>query len=103
MFKSSSNKGFAMTFENGNTVSVQWGPMNYCDPVHPDGRGAAFDAPSQTDVWKSGTAEVAAWDSENNWHRFEYDTVEGYLNADEVAEFITFVSSNKLKTGSDSE
>ena len=26
-----SNKGFRMTFPNGWTVSVQWGPGNYCE------------------------------------------------------------------------
>ena len=31
MFSISGNRGFQMTFENGYTVSVQFGPGNYCD------------------------------------------------------------------------
>ena len=30
-FISTNRKGFHMTFENGLTVSVQWGAGNYCD------------------------------------------------------------------------
>jgi hypothetical protein len=30
-FKSTENKGFQMTFENGWTISVQFGYGNYCD------------------------------------------------------------------------
>lgn len=30
-FKITAGKGFHVTFENGITVSVQWGPGNYCD------------------------------------------------------------------------
>lgn len=31
MFKITGKKGFHVTFENGWTVSVQFGPGNYCD------------------------------------------------------------------------
>lgn len=31
MFKITGKKGFHITFENGYTVSVQFGPGNYCD------------------------------------------------------------------------
>ena len=31
MFKITNNHGFHITFENGWTVSVQFGPGNYCD------------------------------------------------------------------------
>lgn len=102
MFSTNANKGFSITFANGNTVSVQWGPGNYCDPVHPSGRMAPHDAPLSTadGTWQSSTAEVAAWDSEGNWHRCGYDQVKGYLSADEVSEFINFVATSKLDTSS---
>ena len=29
-FGTNRNKGFNMTFENGFTISVQWGTENYC-------------------------------------------------------------------------
>ena len=31
MFRITGEKGFHITFENGYTVSVQFGPGNYCD------------------------------------------------------------------------
>ena len=35
-FVSTMRKGFRITFENGLTVSVQWGAGNYCDNHFPD-------------------------------------------------------------------
>ena len=38
MFKITRGTGFQMTFENGWTISVQFGYGNYCDNNrHPDG------------------------------------------------------------------
>ena len=100
MFSSSHNKGFALTFANGNTVSVQWGPGNYCDPEHPKGREAGHDAPMKAQAWKSTTAEVAAWNADGDWHNFGSDQVEGWQSTDEVLKFVSFVASNKLNTES---
>ena len=36
-FISSENKGFRMKFDNGFTISVQWGTMNYCEKKEPNG------------------------------------------------------------------
>ena len=30
-FVATENKGFGMTFDNGFTISVQWGTFNYCE------------------------------------------------------------------------
>ena len=30
-FISTQNKGFGITFDNGFTISVQWGTENYCE------------------------------------------------------------------------
>jgi len=100
MFSTTQNRGFQITFENGNTVSVQWGPGNYCDPTHEDGRGAAYDAPAKADRWSSTTAEVAAWDKNSVWHNFGHDNVSGWMTADEVLAVIQFVASSELD-GSD--
>lgn len=48
--------GFHITYENGCTASVQFGEGNYCDNRY-DGKTGAGCA----------TAEVAAWDADNNW------------------------------------
>ena len=95
-FLSCQNKGFQLTFENGWTVSVQWGPGNYCERQCHDVRG--FDAPMSNEFavngcWPSTTAEVAAWNSAGEWLPFEYDTVEGWQNTDEVAAFVSKVAA----------
>lgn len=105
MFKACANKGFSIEFKNGNVVSVQWGPANYCEPTHPEGRNAGWEAPMQAEgrVWSSETAEVAAWDKDGNWHDFGGDTVAGWLSGDDVAHFIDFVANNELKIRKDED
>ncbi len=65
--------GFQMTFANGWTVSVQVGENNYA---------------------RKGTAEIAAWDANDEWFYFpEHNgNVAGWQDADEVAAFINKVS-----------
>jgi hypothetical protein len=101
MFSASDNQGFQLTFANGNTVSVQFGPGNYCNPEHPLGRGAGHDAPMKAEgAWKSTTAEVAAWNADGDWHNFGSDKVEGWQSTDEVLRFVSFVANNELNTES---
>ena len=90
MFKITSHKGFQMTFENGWTVSVQFGPGNYCDRRDDD-----FNAPRNVSSghWEGITAEIAAWNQADEWFRFGSDTVDGWQSSDSVARFIQFVSS----------
>lgn len=65
-FKITGNKGFHIKFENGVTVSVQFGAANYCE--HYDGvLGSERTKPS----WESVDAEVAAWNSHGMWYNFE--------------------------------
>jgi len=87
MFKATNNQGFQMTFENGLTISVQWGPMNYCAQ-----RSQAF-APHESEghrgkVNTSIDAEIAIWDAKDHWFDFGSDTVKGWVKADEVAHWI---------------
>lgn len=53
-FGSTMRKGFHMTFENGLTVSVQWGAGNYCDNHFPEDA----DFSCRKDAY-SNTAEMA--------------------------------------------
>lgn len=53
-FVSTMRKGFNMTFENGLTISVQWGAGNYCDNHYPENG----DYSCRTDA-RSNTAEIA--------------------------------------------
>jgi hypothetical protein len=58
MLKITSHKGFHITFKNGWTASVQFGPGNYCS----NHDIWEFDAPKNAEVWESYDAEVAAWE-----------------------------------------
>lgn len=68
----SENKGIHMTFENGNTISIQMGSGNYCN---------------------KGTAEIAIWNKDDVWYNFGNDEVKGYCNADEIAHYIKIAST----------
>lgn len=93
-FNITDHKGFQLTFENGWTVSVQWGVYNYCDHHH----GKDFDAARKADGnWESSTAEIAAWDKNDNWYQFPSDTVKGYVQADDVAKFIGKIQRKKAQ------
>ena len=74
-FTSTSN-GFQLAFENGWTISVQWGYGNYCTN-HNKGRDFS------PDFIESNTAEIAIWPTEyrgrltNTWFSFDGDKVLG--------------------------
>jgi len=79
------NTGFQIMFENGWTVSVQFGRGNYCD-----NRSMKFVG--QEIVNKSPDAEIAAWDENGVWYKFdESNTVKGWVKSDEVADFIAMI------------
>lgn len=74
------HKGFHMTFENGWTVSVQFGKNNY--------------VADRSNKGQSVNAEIAAWDKDGVWYRFPNgDTVQGWNSADDVADFIAKVAA----------
>lgn len=90
-FASTNNRGFQMTFENGWTISVQFGYGNYCsNRNHPDG----WNASKNVGYFSCPDAEIAIWDSVGEHYTFEHehDIAKGYCSADEVAEWITRVS-----------
>jgi hypothetical protein len=87
-FISTCNKGFQMTFENGWTISVQFGYGNYCtNRNHPD----KTELHNQEMV-SCPDAEIAIWDSFGEHYNFGHDTIKGYCSTDEVAEWIAKVS-----------
>jgi hypothetical protein len=65
-----------MTFQNGWTISVQFGKANYA--TIRDG--------------VSISAEIAIWDKDGTWYQFANDKVKGYCNANQVAEWIDIAS-----------
>lgn len=94
-FTTCMNKGFSLTFENGLTISVQWGPGNYCS-----NKGDRYDAPENAHQYSCDTAEIAIMDNNcknsSEWVVFKGgDNVCGWLNADLVADYITKVKNAK--------
>lgn len=85
-FKICDQKGFHITFENGWTVSVQFGRGNYCDNYdHPGYEGA---------VPQSSDAEIAAWNAKNAWFEFQGgNTVEGNATPARVLSFMAEVAA----------
>ena len=100
--------GFRVNLPNGNTVSAQWGPMNYCQNRHGSMHEPQdFEAESRQYVCVN--AEIAAWREAREgetpytphdstvWHSFESrDQVKGWVSPEEALEFIDFAASNEL-------
>lgn len=99
-FKSTRRKGFHIGFDNGLTVSVQWGSGNYCDNHWDSGFNDDHD-------WQSSDAEVAIWHKEHPsaWDFLDifyflpgvqgegHGGVCGYLDPEDVAELLFAVSN----------
>ena len=98
-FKATQNKGTQMTFASGWTISIQWGPGNYCEN-HSLALGDEYDAPmtrGRNGPWVSKDAEIALWHGDRtDWYYFGGDTVKGYLTTDEVAKWIYMAASGTL-------
>ena len=86
MLQINGETGFSMKFENGWTVSVQFGTMHYCSNKHM----------VRVKEQSCANAEIAAWDGKDNWYEFDgdpYKTVNGWCDADQVADFITMIKN----------
>ncbi len=99
--KSEANRGFAITehkgvritFANGFSVSIQWGPCNYGS--HHDTWD--FMAPRKADVWGAEEAEVAVMAPGGGFFRLpgEDDDVIGYRTPADVLEILNKVAAFK--------
>ena len=106
-FTSSHNKGFRMTFENGFSISVQWGVGNYCEKQD----SGEWNEATKHDFWSSNSAEIAVFNKEgsmipitvntiefaNGTEESYNDVVSGWLSTDTVAKCITIVQSATTK------
>lgn len=82
-------KGFHITFANGWTVSVQFGPGNYCQN---------YDREIAQDEERCGrdgsyNAEVAAWPRNGAMVSLGGDTVEGWQKPDDVLRLMQAAAS----------
>jgi hypothetical protein len=90
MFKITASKGFHITFANGYTVSVQWGPGHLCDH---------YAVPTCSNLERScggvgsGTAEVAVYSR----NIMEPDYPKGYQTANEVLAIMNEVAEKHKK------
>ena len=94
MFKSTDNKGFQITFENGITISVQYGKGNYC--ANKNKQNIGYDGYSENEITSCKNAEICIWDKDNK--EFEFvgsGMVKGWVNPNEVAQWIYNVSQAK--------
>ena len=93
-FEATTNKGFRMTFDNGFTISVQWGTVNYCERKNFDDGSD----PQKERIWESVNAEVAVFDKEDGMLGIgDNDQVIGWLSTDQVTKVISIVQSSKTR------
>ena len=79
-------KGCFITFANGYTVSIQWGPGNYCD--NHDFMDWRSQAPN------SATAETAIIKpGGHGFHEYKGDDVQAYQTPAEVLETLNYAAS----------
>lgn len=89
MFKSTKNTGFHMTFNNGLTISVQFGYGMHCE--HYDN----IDAMMARGIHTSYDAEVCIWDADGKHAQLYNDTIVGYQSTEDVARLIAIVMAAK--------
>jgi len=92
MFDVTRNKGVHITFENGWTVSLQWGAGNYAA-----NRDLSITDTDGKEVPPSATAECAAWHETLGWHCFleDQDQVKGHMTPSEVLAFMNEVATKE--------
>ena len=102
-FTSGYNKGFRMTFENGFSISVQWGVGNYCEKRD----SGEWNEATKHDFWSSNSAEIAVFNEYGSMipiagytlekpdgkEESYTDVVSGWLSTNQVAKVIAIVSS----------
>jgi hypothetical protein len=89
-------KGFKITFENGYTISVQFGFGNYCDNHSDIQLATALCAGGHPEAinCNSSDAECAVLDPSGEFHQFEdwEEVVKGYISPAEVLELMNRVA-----------
>lgn len=89
MIVNNDNNNFSMKFANGLTISVAFGAGNYCERKNTNTR---HNEPPRVET---NTAEICIWDESNTDLQYNGDGVIGWLNADEIAQWIFLVKTAK--------
>ncbi len=82
------NRGFQMIFDNGMTISVQFGTSHYCERRSFTISNPHYDMVNQN-ITESSDVEIAIWDANGKWFMFGEDEVMGFVKPDEVAKWIS--------------
>lgn len=88
MFRINDNKGFQITFENGYTVSVQFGPGNY-------GSNYQLGFDSYGKPMTAASAETALIGPDNAFVAYMDDDVQGHRTAADVLALMNYAASLK--------
>ena len=86
MFEITDNKGFRITFDNGYTVSVQFGAGNYSS-----NRAETYTT-SMNKPMSAELAETALLDPDGNFVAYEGDDVQGYRTPEQVLALLEYAS-----------
>lgn len=96
-FRITEGKGFQITFKNGYTVSVQFGPGNYSDN-YAEHQFGGFSSENQARCGRQGStsAECAVWgpDGEMIPH-FDGQTVSNRSTPSDVLELLNWASAHE--------
>ena len=92
MFRITNGKGFHITFENGWTVSVQFGWGNYCEH-----HSCGMEMLGQSGPGESVDAEIAVWGPDGEMLEMPGwgDTVKGYCKPAEVLELLNWAANQE--------
>jgi hypothetical protein len=88
-------RGTQFKFKNGYTVSVQWGPANYCQNYNP-----SIVPLKDTSCRRGADAEIAVFDPDDNFvppmrygFPYEADDVVAHVTPDRVVDVMAFVKA----------
>lgn len=87
MFSISENKGFQITLDNGYTVSVQFGVINYCDNKD-IGVSITTDTTINDPVPDCKNAETALINSDGEFVNYLHQKVQGHMTPDMVLDLL---------------
>ena len=94
-FTAHHNSGVHITFDNGYTVSIQWGPCTYSQKYKVDDIQAPSTPHALATGWSSNTAEVAVMKLEEGkdtvWYNpitLELGDPEGWMTPEQVLDVL---------------
>ena len=86
MFRINDNKGFSITFDNGYTVSVQFGPGNYSS-----NKNLSF-LDNINKPMTANTVETALLAPDGDFVAYKNNDVQGYQSTADVLELLDYAS-----------